>query len=62
MHAELVTCLQKVLQEAWVPTSATLTEARGLHGGVERTRNGGIVVLDYHAPGKHVMLLCWMAW
>ena len=39
-----------------MPTSATLTEARGLRGGVDRTRHGDIVALDYTAPGKHLLL------
>ena len=56
MHAGLITFLQKVLYEARVPTSATLTEARGLRGGGDKTRPMDIVVLDYHAPGKHLLL------
>ena len=56
MHAELITCLHKVLQEAEVPTSATLTEALGLRGGEDIPRRGDIVVLDYHVPGKHLLL------
>ncbi len=56
MHAGLITTLQKVLQEAGVSTSATLTEARGLRGRVDRTRPGDIVVLDFHAPGRHLLL------
>jgi len=49
MHAGLISILQKVLKEAGVPTSATLTEAKGLRGGEDMTRLGDIVVLDYHA-------------
>jgi len=56
MHAGLITTLQKVLKEAGVPTTATLTEARGLRGRQDRTRPGDIVVLDYHAPGRHLLL------
>jgi len=55
MHARLISTLQKVLQEAGVPTSATVTEARGLRGGVNMTRPGDIVVLDT-APGRHLLL------
>jgi hypothetical protein len=36
--------------------SATVTETRGLRGGVDKTRLGDIVVLDYTAPGKHLLL------
>ncbi len=56
MHAGLITTLQKVLKEAGVPTSATLTEARGMRGGQVTTRPGDIVVLDYHAPRRHLLL------
>ena len=36
---------------------ATLTEARGLRGRGDNTRPpGDIVVLDYHAPGQHLLL------
>ena len=56
MHAGLITTLQKVLKEAGVPTSATITEARGLRGTGDRSRPGDIVVLDYHSPGRHLLL------
>ncbi len=56
MHAGLITTLKKILKEAGVPTSTTLTEARGLRGGGDKTRPGDIVVLDYHAPGRHLIL------
>ena len=56
MHAGLITTLQRILKEAGVPTSATLTEARGLRGGLDRTRPGDIVVLDYYAPGRHLLV------
>ena len=56
MHARLITCLQTVLEEARVPTSVTLTEARGLRGDEDKTRPGDIVVLDYHAPERHLLL------
>jgi len=56
MHAWFIVVLQRVLKEARIPTSATLTEARGLSGGVDMTRHGDIVVLDYTAPGKHLLL------
>ena len=56
MHAGLITTLQKVLHEAGVPPSATLTEARGLRGRADMTRPGDIVVLDFHAPGRHLLL------
>ena len=56
MHAWLIFVMQRVLKEAGVPTSATLTEARGLRGGVDMTRLGYIVVLDYIAPRKHLLL------
>ena len=36
---------------------ATVTEARGLRGGVVTSRRPrDIVVLDYTAPGKHLLL------
>jgi hypothetical protein len=56
MRAGLITCLHKVLQETGVPTSTTLTEVRDLRGGQDKTRPGDIVVLDYHSPGKHLLL------
>ncbi len=56
MHAGLIATLQKVLKEAGVPTSATLTEARGMRGGQDRTRPGDIVVLDFHAHGRHLLM------
>ena len=56
MHAGLISILQRVLKEAGVPTSATVTKARGLRGGVDKTMLGDIVVLDYTAPGKHLLL------
>jgi hypothetical protein len=46
MHASLISTLQKLLQEAGVPTSTTLTEARGLRGKGDNSRFGDIVVLD----------------
>ena len=56
MHDGLVSTLSKVLHEAGVPTSATLSEARGLRGKGDNSRPGDIVVLDYHAPGRHLLL------
>ena len=56
MHAGLISTLQKLLQEAGVLTSATLTEARGLQGRADKTRPGDIVVLDFYAPGRHLLL------
>ena len=56
MHAGLISTLQKVLREAGVPTSATLTETRVLRGRVDKTRPGDIVVLDFYAPGRRLLL------
>jgi hypothetical protein len=56
MHAGLITTLQKVLKEAGVPSSSTMTEARGLRGRADMTRPGDIVVLDFYAPGRHLLL------
>jgi len=56
MHAGLISSLQKVLHEAGVPTSTMLTEARGLRGKGDYSRSGDIVVLDYHAPGRQLLL------
>ena len=56
MHAGLISVRQRVLKEAGVPTSTTLTEARGLRGGVDMTRHGDIVELDYTAPGEHIQM------
>jgi len=57
MPAGLITCLHiKILQEAGVPTSTTMTEARGLREGGDKTRHGDIVVLGYHAPGRHLLM------
>jgi hypothetical protein len=56
MHAWLITTLKKVIKEAGVPSSATLTEARVLRGGGDKTRPGDIMVLDYNAPGRHLLL------
>ncbi len=56
MHASLISTLQKDLQEAGVPTSTTLAEARGLRGREDKTRLGDSMVLDYHAPGHHLLL------
>ena len=56
MYAKLITNLHKVLKGTGVPTSATLTEARGLRGDRDMTRPGDIVVLDYHAPGRHLLM------
>ncbi len=56
MHAGLISTSQRVLQEAGVPASATLTEARGLRWRADKSRHGDIVVLDYHAPGMHLLL------
>jgi hypothetical protein len=55
MHSRLISTLQKILGEAGVPTSLTLTDARGLRGGEDTTRPGDIVVLG-HAPGHHLLL------
>jgi hypothetical protein len=52
----LILTLQKVLQEAGVPTSATLVEARGLRGREDKTRPCDIVVLDFYAHGHHLMI------
>ena len=43
IHAGLITCLQKVLQEAGVHTSVTLTEACDRCGGEDMTRHGDIL-------------------
>ena len=56
MHDGLISTLQKVLHEAGVPTSATLAEARGLRGREDKTRPRDIMVIDYHAPGHHLVL------
>ena len=56
MHDGLISTLQKVLHEAGVPTFATLTEARGLRRRVDKTRPGDIVVLDFYAPERHLLL------
>jgi len=56
MHDGLISTLQKVLKEAGVPILATLTEARGLRGKGDISRPDDIVVLDYHAPGRHLLL------
>ncbi len=56
MHAGLIATLQRILKEGGVPSSATLTEARGMRGGQDRSRPGDIVVLDFHAPGRHLLL------
>ena len=56
MHAILLTTMRKVMKEAGVPTSVTLTEAQGLRGDGDKTRPGDIVVLDYHATGRHHLL------
>jgi len=56
MHAGLISTLHKVLQEVGVPTSATLTEVRGLRGKGGNSRPGDSVVLDYHDPGQHLLL------
>ena len=55
MLTGLISTLQKVMQEAGLPTSATLAEARGLRGREDMTRPVDIVVLDYYAPGRHLM-------
>ena len=56
MHTSLITTLQKIMKEAGIPTSATLAEARGLRGGRDKTRPRDIMVLDYHALGRHLLL------
>ena len=56
MHAGLISTLRKVLHEAGVPSSATSTEARGLRGRGDNSRHVDIVVLDYHTPGRHLLL------
>ena len=56
MHDSLISTLKKLLLEAGVPTSATLTEARGLRGSVYKTRPGDIVVLGFYAHGRHLLL------
>ena len=57
MHAGLIACLQGVFKDAGVSASATVIEARGLGGGEDRTsRPGDIVVLDYVAPDKHLLI------
>jgi len=56
MHDGLISTLQKILQEAGVPTSGTLAEARGLRGGEDMTRPCDIVVLDYYNPAHHLLL------
>ena len=56
MHAGLISYLKRVLKDAGLLTSATFLEARGLRGIEHRTRPGDIVVLDYVAPDKHIVL------
>ena len=56
MHVGLISTLEKVVQEAGVPTSATLAEARGLREREDNTRPGDIMVMDYHAHGHHLLL------
>ena len=56
MHGGLISTLQKVLHEAGVPTSATLTEARRLRGRMDKTRPGDIVALEFYAHGRHLLM------
>ncbi len=56
MHVGFMSTLYKVLHEAGVLTFATLTEARGLRGRVDKTRPGDIVVLGFYAHGRHLLL------
>jgi hypothetical protein len=56
MHDGLISTLQKVLQEAGVPTSATMAESRRLRGKEDKTRPCDIVVLEFYAPGHHLVL------
>jgi hypothetical protein len=46
MHAGLISCLEKVLKEVGVPTSAMLTKARIPREGEDKTVPKDIVVLD----------------
>jgi len=56
MHDGLISTLKKVLHETGVPTSATLTEASGLRGRMDKTRPGDIAVLDFYAHERHLLL------
>ncbi len=56
MHAGLISCFQKFMLEVGVVASTTLAEARGIRGPTDNSRLGDIVVLDYVAPDKHLLL------
>ena len=55
MHHGLIKSLRHIVEEARIPKVAIEEEARGLRDG-DATRPGDEVVLDYSAPGRHLVL------
>ena len=55
MHHGLIKSYRHIVEEARVPKAAIVEEARGLRDG-DATRLGDLVVLDFNAPGRHLVL------
>jgi hypothetical protein len=55
MHARLVRAIRSVLRDVRIPDIVVLIEARGLRIA-DATRPGDVVVLDFFAEGKHLVL------
>ena len=54
-HAGLVGVIKTILREAGVPDAAVVTESRGLRAS-DRSRPGDVVVLDFFADGRHLVI------
>jgi hypothetical protein len=55
MQHGLIKSLRVIVEEAGVPKAVIVEEARGLRAG-DATRHGDLVVVDFTAPGRHLIM------
>ena len=55
MHHGLIKSLRLIVEEIGVPKAAIVEKAPGLRDG-DDTRPGDLIVLDFTAPGRHLIL------
>jgi len=55
IHAGLVNMTRSILGDVGIPDMAVVMEARGIRT-VDATRPGVVVVLDFFAEGKHLVI------
>jgi len=55
MHAGLVGMIRSIFKDVGIPDMAVVTEGKGLQIA-DATRIGDVVVLDFFAEGKHLVI------